>query len=168
MPDSAPSAEAHETSINHVPRQKDGPLVFGGGHRAHCSCGWSSDCYAQLSDTQRAIDVHVRRAKRENFDDLLARSSVGQALADVKARGIDAHLSDLEQRIRSPRPKKLSSEDAAFMRGFGAALASIWRCQHDGQLVRQLIVANNFTIASFRGVGILPADLAAIRQALRR
>jgi len=40
-----------------------------GGHRARCSCGWSSDCYAQLSDTQRAVDVHLRRSRREDFDD---------------------------------------------------------------------------------------------------
>jgi hypothetical protein len=31
------------------------------GTRASCSCGWWRDCYAQFSDTQRAIDVHLRK-----------------------------------------------------------------------------------------------------------
>ena len=64
--------------------------------------------------------------------------------------------------------KKLSAEDAAFMRGFGIALASIWRCHHDGQMVQHLIRQNNFTLASFSGIGMLDADLTAIRRAVRR
>lgn len=31
------------------------------------------------------------------IDELIAKSSIGQALADVKERGIDAHLADLER-----------------------------------------------------------------------
>jgi hypothetical protein len=43
------------------------------GHRARCSCGWASDCYAQISDTQCAVDVHLRGAKSADFEDLLTR-----------------------------------------------------------------------------------------------
>lgn len=80
------------------------------GHRARCSCGWSSDCYAQVSDTQRAIEVHLRRAKREDFENLIARSSIGAALDDIKARGIDAHLADLEREMRPRRRSKKAAQ----------------------------------------------------------
>lgn len=171
----------HVIEIHH----EHGTYMPHGGHRARCSCGWSSDCYAMLSDAQRAIEVHVRRYRREDFEGLIARSSIGAAITDIKTRGLDAHLVDLEremnQRRRSTKttqtakttkktlgPKKLSPEDAAFMRGFGSALASIWRCHHDGQMIAHLIKENNFTLESFRGVGMLDADLAAIRRAVRR
>lgn len=180
-----PAKTEHHVSIEHEGPRKSPGFSFGGGHRASCSCGWWSDCYAMLSDTERAIEVHLRRAKHEpvgvqvranamdEFRALIARSSIGQAIADIKKRGIDAHLVDLERetskrwRRRTPRPR-LSAEDQAFMRGFGTALASIWRCQHDGQMVRQLIRQNNFTLASFRDVGLLPADYAAIKKAAGR
>jgi len=173
----------HVIEIHH----EHGTYMPHGGHRARCSCGWSSDCYAMLDDTQRAIEVHVRRYRREDslnatrrdFDGLIAKSSIGAAIADIKARGIDAHLVDLEREMnprrrykktakKAPKVKKLSPEDAAFMRGFGIALATIWRCHHDGQMVVHLIKENNFTLASFRGVGMLEADLAAIRRAVQR
>jgi hypothetical protein len=169
-----PAPESHAISIGHDPPKRDGALVLQGGHRARCSCGWWSDCYAQLSDTQRAIEVHLRRAKRVDFDELIAKSSIGAAIADIKARGIDAHLVDLEREMnprrstKKKRAKELSAEDRAFMRGFGTALASIWRCHHDGQMVVHLIKENNFTPASFHDVGMLDADLAAIHQAVRR
>ena len=148
--------------------------MMGTGYRARCSCLWSSDCYAQMSDTQRAVEVHLRRANQSSFADILARSSIGAAVADVKARGIDAHLADLERETRRRTPKKkapakkLSSEDAAFMRGFGTALASIWRCHHDGQMVACLIKENNFTLDEFRDVGLDADDLDVIRQAVQR
>lgn len=81
--------------------------MIGYGHRAHCSCGWGSDCYAQISDTQRAVEVHLRRAEREDFEGLIARSSVGAAIADVKARGIDAHLADLEREMNRRLKKRV-------------------------------------------------------------
>jgi hypothetical protein len=59
-------------------------------------------------------------------------------------------------------------QDDAFIRGFGSALATVWRCHHDGQMVRHLIQQSNFTLKSFLGVGLLKADLTAIRQAVRR
>lgn len=168
------TATEHRITINCEGPSRHGALVLMGGHRAHCSCGWSSDCYAQMSDTDRAVEVHLRRAQRVDIDALIAKSSIGAAVADIKARGIDAHLADLEKEMNRRRPKrsgckkKLSAEEAAFMRGFGIALASIWRCHHDGQMVRQLIKENNFKLSSFKDVGMLPADLAAIRRAVQR
>ena len=93
-------APQHEISIHCEPPSRNGALVLQGGHRARCSCLWSSDCYAQLSDTQRAAEVHLRRSSRADFDALLARSSIGMGLADIKERGIDAHLADLEREMR--------------------------------------------------------------------
>jgi hypothetical protein len=40
------------------------------------------------------------------IDELIANSSVGAALADVKVRGIDAHLADLEREMRPRRRAK--------------------------------------------------------------
>lgn len=96
---------AHDVSI----RCERGQYMLGSGHRARCSCGWSSDCYAQLSDTQRAIEVHLQRERRADIKELIAKSSIGAAIADIKARGIDAHLVDLEQEMRRPwqRDKKV-------------------------------------------------------------
>jgi hypothetical protein len=82
---------AHDISISH----EHGRYMLHGGHRARCSCGWWSDCYAQLNDTQRAVDVHLHRSRRKDFDALIARSSIGAAIRDVKERGLDAHLADL-------------------------------------------------------------------------
>jgi hypothetical protein len=83
------------------------------GYRGHCSCGWWSDCYSQLGDTQRAIEVHLRQASRVDFDALIERSSIGAAIADVKARGIDAHLDDLEREMRRPRKPKTANTKKA-------------------------------------------------------
>lgn len=164
----APAFRAHVTSIDCEP----GGYMPGMGHRARCACGWFSDCYSQLSDAQRAVEVHLRRAGHlsADFDALLARSTIGAAIADIKTRGIEAHLKDLERRPwrkHGTRGLKRSPAEAAFMRGFGAALASIWRCQHDGQLVQMLIRENNFTLKSFRGVGMLKTDFEAISCALK-
>lgn len=105
---------AHEIAISCEPPSRNGALVLQGGHRARCSCGWWSDCYSQMSDTQRAIEVHLRRSQREDFDALIARSSIGAAVADVKKRGIDAHLVDLEREMRHRwRGAKKRSKPAA-------------------------------------------------------
>jgi len=93
---------AHDISIS----CERGEYMPHDGHRARCSCGWASDCYAMLGDIQRAVEVHLRRAKRVDFDALIARSSIGAAIADVKARGIDAHLVDLEREMNRPRRSK--------------------------------------------------------------
>jgi hypothetical protein len=115
-------------------------------------------------------------SKHSDIDALIERSSIGAALADVKKRGIDAHLVDLEREMNPRRPKKakraapkkLSPEDATFMRGFGLALATIWSCHHDGQMVRDLIKQNNFTLADFRDIDMLDADYEAICRAVAR
>jgi hypothetical protein len=98
----------HAITISYVPPSRQGVLVLMGGHRARCSCGWGSDCYSQLGDTHRAVEVHQRRAKREELDKLIERSSIGVAIADVKERGIDAHLADLERETRRPRKSKVA------------------------------------------------------------
>jgi hypothetical protein len=167
------AALGHVITYKHEAGRKSGELVTSGGTRARCSCGWFSDCYAMSSDTDRAVEVHLRRAERADFNALLARSSIGAAVEDVRRRGIDVHLVDLEHqlrqthRARKARRPRANPVDAAFMRGFGVAIASIWRCHHDGQMVEHLLRENGFTLASFKGVGLLRADYAAICQALK-
>ena len=104
----------HRIEISCESPSRNGALVLNGGHRARCACSWSSDCYAMLSDTQRAIEVHLRRAQREDFEGLIARSSIGAAIADIKTRGIDAHLVDLEREMRSHRRRFSKKIDADF------------------------------------------------------
>jgi hypothetical protein len=157
-----------EYEYEHEHGRSHGALVARGGTRARCSCGWFSDCYAMISSVQRAVEVHLRQAQRSDFDALIARSSIGAAVEDVRRRGIDAHLVDLERQSRPRRRRPRSRPvDAAFMRGFGAALASIWRCHHDGQMVEHLLKENGLTLASFRGVAILRADYDAICRAIQ-
>jgi hypothetical protein len=57
---------------------------------------------------------------------------------------------------------------AAFMRGFGVALAEIWKLHHDGQMVRHLMSANGFALAEFSDVDLTESDYAAICQAVAR
>ena len=103
-----PAAEVAPTKVDHYTSIKceTSQYMPQGGFRAQCTCGWFSDCYSQMSDTERAIEVHLRRSKREDFDALIARSSIGQGLADIKARGIDAHLKDLEREMTPKRRRK--------------------------------------------------------------
>lgn len=102
-------ATEHKTSIS----CETSAYMPHGGHRARCSCGWWSDCYAQLSDTQRAIEVHLRRSQSDDIKGLIARSSIGAALADIKERGIDAHLRDLEREMPSWRPRRKKKKNPA-------------------------------------------------------
>jgi hypothetical protein len=55
-------ATAHHITIDH---EHDRRFLLHGGHRASCSCGWWSDCYASPSDAQRAVDVHLQRAQTD-------------------------------------------------------------------------------------------------------
>lgn len=96
----------HHVAIDHEGPSRSPDFAFGGGHRARCSCGWRSDCYAQISDTQRAIEVHLRRSQREDFDALIARSSIGAAIEDIKTRGIEKHLESLEKAMKPRRKGK--------------------------------------------------------------
>jgi hypothetical protein len=100
-PCGAPRGVLHAITIECVKRS----YILHNGFRAKCACGWWSDCYAQHPDAQRAADVHERRTKRLEFDDLIDRSSIGAGLRDIKERGIDAHLADLEREMR-PRRRK--------------------------------------------------------------
>lgn len=100
------TAAHHHIEINCEPPSRSGALVLNGGHRAGCSCGWWSDCYEQLSDTQHAIEVHLRRAPRKDFEGLIARASIDASVADIKERGIDAHLVDLERELTPPWRRK--------------------------------------------------------------
>jgi hypothetical protein len=59
----APAPGPHAISLRYEPASRSGELVLLGGLRAHCSCGWWSDCYAQMPDTQRAVEVHLRRSR---------------------------------------------------------------------------------------------------------
>jgi hypothetical protein len=93
--------EAHDIAINH----ENAEHTLHSGHRARCSCGWWSDCYSQLSATQRAVEVHLRRSETKDIQQLIANSSIGRGLADIKERGIDAHLKDLEKEMR-PRARR--------------------------------------------------------------
>jgi hypothetical protein len=60
---------------------RSGALVLNDGHRAHCSCCWLSDCYAQLSDSDRAVEVHLRKSEPVDVDTLIAKSSIRAAIA---------------------------------------------------------------------------------------
>jgi hypothetical protein len=111
----ATAEEPHAISIDHEGPTRatpDSALAFGGGHRARCSCGWWSDCYSQLSDARRAVEVHLRKARRLDFDALIARSSIGAALEDVRTRGIDAHLADLERELSRRWRRRLPKRPA--------------------------------------------------------
>lgn len=71
--------------------------------------------------------------------------------------------------VAAPKTLVYDVEDVyrnTFMRGFGVALAEIWRLQHDGQMVEQLLKANGFTIEMFNDVGLVEYDRHAIRDAL--
>lgn len=47
------------------------------------------------------------------LDALIAKSSIGAGLADIEERGIDAHLSDLEQELKPKRKRKKSKLPSA-------------------------------------------------------
>ena len=42
------------------------------------------------------------RTSHEAIDALIKRSSIGAAIDDIKARGIDEHMADLEREMRGP------------------------------------------------------------------
>lgn len=59
----------HHVTFAYEGPSQSGIVRFGGGIRASCSCGWFSDCYAMHYDTERAMEAHLRRAKRNEFDE---------------------------------------------------------------------------------------------------
>lgn len=82
------TATAHRITINCEGPSRSGALVLNGGHRAHCSCGWLSDCYALMSDSDRAIEVHLRRSQHVDIEVLITKSSIGAVTTDIKARAV--------------------------------------------------------------------------------
>jgi hypothetical protein len=74
------TATEHRITINFEGPSRSGALVLNGGHRAHCSCGWLSDCYAQMRDSDRAVEVHLRRFEPVDVDTLIAKSSIRAAI----------------------------------------------------------------------------------------
>ena len=56
------------------------------------------DCAAELGE--------VRPAPQPTMKELIAKSSIGHGLADIKERGIDAHLADLEREFPNRRSKQ--------------------------------------------------------------
>lgn len=55
--------------------------------------------------TDRILEELNRRARQDvNIEDLIARSSIGAALTDIKERGIDAHLDDLSDDLDAMSP----------------------------------------------------------------
>lgn len=67
---SAPCQEPHDASVVHE-HERDRAigcaLVVSSfcRFRARCSCGWSSDSYANVGDADRALRVHLRRVDRD-------------------------------------------------------------------------------------------------------
>lgn len=58
----------------------------------------------ELTTGPRPVDEGTALAKSaRDFKTLLARSSIGVALADVEQRGIKAHLASFDSRTREPR-----------------------------------------------------------------
>jgi len=53
------------------------------------------------------------------------------------------------------------------MRGFGTALAEVWRRHRDGSTVRTVMKASNFRLRSFHGIGLSRSDMLALREAVR-
>jgi hypothetical protein len=86
------TAIEHRITISCEGPSRSGALVLNGGHRAHCSCGWSSDCYAQMRDFNRAVEVHLRRSQHVHINALITKLSVGAAITDVKARPATRHV----------------------------------------------------------------------------
>lgn len=71
---------------------------------------WAPDvckpCDAELEDAEEEAHPPLTEA---SIDDLIAKSSIGAALADIEARGLEAHLQDLEA--------ELDQVDTDYLRG---------------------------------------------------
>lgn len=65
-----------------------------------------------------------------------------------------------------PKHRNIEAMKDAFVRGFGVALASIWRLHHDGQMVEHLMKHNGFELGSFDGIEMMDGDFEALRAAL--
>jgi len=68
----------------------------------------------------------------DGIKDLIARSSIGKALEDIKTRGLDAHLQDLEKEMR-PRRRTIRNPAARevthYQTGeYTCACGNVWPC----------------------------------------
>lgn len=84
-------------------------------------------------DTITAVDVdapHAPRKKRKTIDELIAASSIGDGLDDIKARGIDAHVADIETAPKKKRKKPAPLTSFALKelkkRGWNAQVVERW------------------------------------------
>jgi hypothetical protein len=68
-------------------RDEQGPITTFGGN-----AGW--------------LMAHMADPDHTPITELIAKSSIGAALADIKERGIDAHLVDLEAEMKPKRRRK--------------------------------------------------------------
>lgn len=67
--------------------------------------GWSGLCPAGLHGLDFEGQECDRCAAKE-FATLIERSSIGAALRDIKQRGLEAHLKDLERDLDKPWRRK--------------------------------------------------------------
>lgn len=92
----------------------------------------------------------------EHIDDLIAKSSVGADLRDIKERGIDAHLADLEQEMAPKRKRKKSTSPTQ------RTLAELRKRGWTAQVVERRL-PRTFTTVDLFGVidvvAIAPTDL---------
>jgi hypothetical protein len=114
---------------------------------------------AEVRDLSKALDIAIRA--KIDADDQIAKLSADLAEAAGK---IEA-LNKARQKLNEARSIEVNG---SWSRGFALALISIWECQHDDQLIKQLLVANNFTLASFDGIGLAEGHLEIIRKAADR
>lgn len=85
---------------------------------------------------------------------------------DRSRRGGRVRRRGLRARDRR-RGAAMTVIDRAWTRGYAAALASIWRLHHDGQMVRHLINANGITLNDLRdAIGDDDRDYRAIVAAV--
>lgn len=57
-------------------------------------------------------------------------------------------------------------EERLWLQGFAVATATIWRCDHDAQMVEMVMSENNITVAELRAAGTNEGDIEMIEMAL--
>lgn len=88
--------------------------------------------------TARTASAAAYTAKSATIDQLIEQSSIGQALADIKERGIDAHAADLAREMNGSRRARPSGD---MRRTFLIALAMY----PHGMTRRQLFLRTNYS-----------------------
>lgn len=62
-----------------------------------CDAGPGADCVVWPQFGKLYSGCELRMSTKKSMKELIAKSSIGEGLADIKARGIDAHLADIEK-----------------------------------------------------------------------